>query len=52
MTFELEEAAGRLMVLAQQGDGDAYARLLTLLSGVARQYARSRLAYSDGPDLV
>ena len=31
------------MVLAQQGDGDAYARLLTLLSGVARQYARSRL---------
>ena len=31
------------MVLAQQGDGDAYSELLTMLAAVARQFAQNRL---------
>jgi RNA polymerase sigma-70 factor (ECF subfamily) len=43
MTPNQEQTAARLIVLAQNGDGDAYAELLTLLSGIARQFARNRL---------
>ena len=43
MTPHQEQAAARLVVLAQQGDSRAYAELLTLLGGVARQFARNRL---------
>lgn len=43
MTSQQEQTAARLIVLAQQGDGGAYTELLTLLSAVARQFARNRL---------
>jgi RNA polymerase sigma-70 factor (ECF subfamily) len=42
MTSQQEQAATRLMSLAQQGDSAAYTELLTMLSRVARQFARSR----------
>lgn len=43
MTSTQEQTAARLIVLAQNGDAHAYADLLTLLAGVARQFARNRL---------
>src|SRR5687767_12475007 len=42
MTSQQEQTAARLMTLAQQGDSAAYTELLTLLSRVTRQFARSR----------
>jgi RNA polymerase sigma-70 factor, ECF subfamily len=43
MTSHQEQQAARLIVLAQQGDGAAYAELLTLLAAVAKRFARNRL---------
>lgn len=43
MTSQQEQQATALMVRAQQGDGVAYAELLTMLASRARQYARNRL---------
>jgi RNA polymerase sigma-70 factor (ECF subfamily) len=43
MTTQQEREAAALMIRAQQGDGLAYATLLTLLAATARQYARNRL---------
>jgi len=43
MTAQQEQEATALMIRAQEGDGQAYAALLTMLSTTARQYARSRL---------
>jgi RNA polymerase sigma-70 factor (ECF subfamily) len=43
MTSTQEQTAARLIVLAQNGDAHAYADLLTLLAGIARQFARNRL---------
>jgi RNA polymerase sigma-70 factor (ECF subfamily) len=43
MTAQQEQEATALMIRAQAGDGEAYGRLLTMLSTAARQYARSRL---------
>jgi RNA polymerase sigma-70 factor (ECF subfamily) len=43
MTAQEEQEATVLMVRAQDGDGRAYAVLLTRLSVTARQYARSRV---------
>ncbi len=43
MTSDQERQATALIVRAQQGDGIAYAELLTLLAAVARRYARNRL---------
>jgi RNA polymerase sigma-70 factor (ECF subfamily) len=43
MTPQQEQQATALMVRAQQGDGVAYAELLTLLAATARQYAHHRL---------
>lgn len=43
MTAQQEQEATALMIRAQQGDGQAYATLLTMLSSSARQYARNRL---------
>jgi RNA polymerase sigma-70 factor (ECF subfamily) len=43
MTEHQERHATTLMCRAQQGDAAAYGELLTLLAGVARQYARNRL---------
>ena len=42
MTSQQEQTAARLMTLAQQGDSAAYTELLTLLSRVTHQFARSR----------
>lgn len=42
MTAQQEQDATALMVRAQQGDGQAYAALLTLLASTARQYVRNR----------
>ena len=42
MTPEQERDAGGLMSRAQQGDGAAYAELLTLLAATARRFARNR----------
>jgi RNA polymerase sigma-70 factor (ECF subfamily) len=43
MTSHQEQLAALLIVRAQQGDGTAYAELLTMLAAVAVQYARNRL---------
>ena len=43
MTSHQEQQVARLIVLAQQGDGAAYAELLTLLAAVAKRFARNRL---------
>jgi RNA polymerase sigma-70 factor (ECF subfamily) len=43
MTSQQEQKASSLIVRAQQGDGVAYAELLTMLASMARQYARNRL---------
>lgn len=43
MTAQQEQDATALMIRAQDGDGQAYAALLTMLSSTARQYARNRL---------
>src|SRR5215471_8211489 len=43
MTAQQEQEATALMIRAQEGDGRAYAALLTILSSTARQYARNRL---------
>jgi len=43
MTPQQERDATALMVRTQQGDSSAYASLLTMLAGTARQYARNRL---------
>ena len=43
MTAQQEQHATALMIRAQDGDGQAYAALLTMLSATARQYARNRL---------
>lgn len=43
MTAQQEQEATALMIRAQEGDGQAYAALLTMLSSTARQYARNRL---------
>jgi len=43
MTAQQEQEATALMIRAQEGDGRAYAALLTMLSSTARQYARNRL---------
>ena len=43
MTKQQEQEATALMIRAQEGDGQAYAALLTRLSSTARQYARNRL---------
>jgi RNA polymerase sigma-70 factor, ECF subfamily len=43
MTSQQEQQATALIVRAQQGDGVAYAELLTMLASTARQYARNRL---------
>ena len=43
MTAQQEEKATALMIRAQDGDSQAYAVLLTMLSSTARQYARNRV---------
>ena len=43
MTSQQEQQATALMIRAQQGDGVAYADLLTMLAATAKQYARNRL---------
>jgi len=43
MTAQQEQEATALMIRAQQGDGQAYSALLTMVSAIARQYARNRL---------
>lgn len=43
MTAQQEQEATALMIRAQEGDGHAYAALLTMLSSTARKYARNRL---------
>src|SRR5690348_9591279 len=43
MTPQQEQRATVLIVKAQQGDAGAYAELLTMLAGTAKQYARNRL---------
>ena len=45
MTPQQEQHARALMVRAQAGDALAYAELLTILAGAARQYARNRLGH-------
>src|SRR5215475_10429514 len=43
MTAQQEGEATALMIRAQEGDSQAYATLLTMLSSTARQYARNRV---------
>lgn len=43
MTSQQEQEATALMARAQQGDGLAYAALLTVLASTARQYVRNRM---------
>jgi RNA polymerase sigma-70 factor (ECF subfamily) len=43
MTARQEQEATALMILAQQGDAAAYARLLTILAANAIQYVRNRV---------
>ena len=43
MTAQQEQEATALMARAQQGDGRAYAALLTVLASTARQYVRNRV---------
>lgn len=45
MTPDQERESGDLMRRAQQGDQDAYAALLVLLTAVTRQFARARLGH-------
>ena len=43
MTAQQEQEATALMIRAQQGDGVAYAALLTVLASTARLYVRNRV---------
>src|SRR5262245_56374242 len=43
MTSHQELQATALMIRTQDGDGLAYAELLTMLAGAARRFARGRL---------
>src|SRR5690348_13524829 len=47
MTRRQEVEATALMIRAQQGDGEAYAALLTVLASTAKQYVRNR--FGDVP---